>query len=1043
LAPALLTRTSMMTKLIRYLGLAWSIAAIAACGGNGNHNPDASQGIDASVVADAPADAAPSFGVTSIFPVAASRVTSTTLTITGFGITGTPTIHLVNCDQPATAYDPAAGAVMPTSIATALAVDPTRVQGAYTVVVTNGDGMVASLSCALHILAEPPPRVNLVVPSTAWQGVATDNISSDVTVSIQGTGFLSTPSVRWVSRANPTVYFDAVFVGFVSDTRLTAVVPAETQTMPVDTYDVFVANPDQLSAQWKIGAAPGDFTITGTPPPKIADVNPARIQNGTCTSTALTISGTSFTAGATAWYVAPTGTTCAGSTTDASGNVLCPVAIDATTPTAITGHFAACPALGPYPVVVMNPDDQSSYWFSVEVTPSSDGHLNVGAFETLQNGLETARWKHAVQFGFDAFSDALVYVAGGQGAANTVLGSVEASQLDLFGVPGPFHHVQQYGGTAAPRVANDLTVARAGSTLVRAGSSLFSIGGTTARSDTTTVGAASNMVERAEILGFGQMPVMKQPAPQPQTQGLPAGSWYYRVSALGPWGESLATREVVAIGRSGQIKVCWQAPSVAGATSYNIYRSLASDGRAGTSAAIAYEVSAADNCWLDTGVERAAPGPGNTRGTLAAGGTFAAGTYAYRISAIVPLAGGGTRETYAGYASATTITAADVTAGNRTINVAWDAVPVTGATYRVYRLDPATGTFKLLAGADALATPSFADAAVAFAAGTTTPVPEVRPLPPGSLSTWDAVTPPHLNAAREGLDGVVVRLDPATSGGLVARIIVAGGRDGTTGSYAYRTTAESLGIHQDGTTDAAWTDEVPVFAHARGYYALLTTQDRNTTPFPPSPDQAPCGDCPVIIERTWPAMVASTVASLSTRAADVVTSEPVYLVAVMGDDAFQASGNTGRSDFESCPVDLTTGHLVASCGVTGGTTWVVQASDDPQATFGHDAVLYFSFLYPFYGVQRETVGTTATAIQALGSAIARFPLIGDLAAAAASQILQSFQSASTSFVVHRAYYQMSRLLAYVYVLGGYAEAHTENGVPVPAGPTALVERHQQ
>jgi hypothetical protein len=222
----------------------------------------------------------------------------------------------------------------------------------------------------------------------------------------------------------------------------------------------------------------------------------------------------------------------------------------------MTGHFAACPALGPYPVVVINPDNQSSYWFSVEVTPSSDGHLNVGAFETLQSGLETARWKHAVQYGFDVFSDALVYVAGGQGAANTVLGSVEASQFDLFGVPGPFHHVQQYGGPTAPRVANDLTVARAGGTLVRAGSSLFSIGGATARSDTATVVAGSNVVERAEILGFGQMPVMKQPAPQAQTQGLPAGAWYYRVSAIGPWGESLATREVVAIGRSGQIKVC-------------------------------------------------------------------------------------------------------------------------------------------------------------------------------------------------------------------------------------------------------------------------------------------------------------------------------------------------------------------------------------------------------------------------------------------------------------------------------------------------------
>ncbi|HEX3474448.1 MAG TPA: hypothetical protein VHT91_05370 [Kofleriaceae bacterium] len=58
---------------------------------------------------------------------------------------------------------------------------------------------------------------------------------------------------------------------------------------------------------------------------------------------------------------------------------------------------------------------------------------------------------------------------------------------------------------------------------------------------------------------------------------------------------------------------------------------------------------------------------------------------------------------------------------------------------------------------------------------------------------------------------------------------------------------------------------------------------------------------------------------------------------------------------------MATGHLVANCGVNGGTTWIVQTSDDPQSTFGHDAVLYFSFLYPFYGVQRETVGAAVLA----------------------------------------------------------------------------------
>jgi hypothetical protein len=1015
------------------------IVVVAGCGGNNhNDNPDASSADDAPTVDTGPTpDAAPTFGLTAIFPAAASRTVNTNLTIDGFGINGTPTIHLTNCDQATTTYDLTAGTVTATSIATALAADPNRVQGAYTVTVTNGDGMIASLMCALHIVAEPPPTVTLVVPTTAWLGVTTDLINSDTTVGIQGTGFLSTPGVRWVSTTDPSVHYDAVFVGYISPTQITAVVPSETQMMPADTYNVYVTNPDNLTAEWLNGATPGVFTVTATPPPDLTDVSPARITNGSCTSTSMTFTGTGFQTGATLWYVAPSGTTCSGSSTDANGQLLCPITIDTTTATAITAHFAACPALGPYPVVVVNPDGQSDYWYDIEITPSSDGHLNTGTWETTTNGLQTARWKHATQYGFDSFGNAFVYVAGGQDAAGNVLGSVEASHFDVFGTPGPFARVQQYGGPATPRVANDLTVPREGATLVRVGKSLFAIGGTTVRSDSTTPVSASNVVERAEILSYNEMPAIKQPTAS--GTGLPLGSWYYRISANGPWGESLATREVVAINQSGQIEVCWLAPAATGATSYTLYRSLASDGRANTSAAIAYEVNGANNCFTDTGTEKLAPAPGNARGTVAAGGTNPAGTYAYRVSATVPLTASGTFETYAGYASSTTITAADVTGGMQTVNVAWDAVPIAGVTYRVYRRDPASSTYKLITGADGLTTTSFADAGIAFDASNTTPRTEVRPLATGALSKWTAITP-QLNAAREGLDGVVIAMDPATSGGLVARILVAGGRDGTGGTYAYRTTAESLGVHVDGSVDAAWFDETPTFTNARAYYALLTTQDRNNTPFPPPPE--PCLDCNMAIQA--PVMtglvhaLATMVGLPSGVIANVVSAEPVYVIAVMGDDAFAATNNAGRSDFEACGVDATTGHL------TCGTHWVVQTNSAPagNATFGEDAVLYFSYLYPFAAVARETSGNPGTAIQHLNAAIGRFPLL-DLVLATADQVLSTFQSASTSFLVKRAYYQMNRLLAYVYVIGGYAEAHTEGGVAVPAGPTRLVERHQQ
>ena len=155
-------------------------------------------------------------------------------------------------------------------------------------------------------------------------------------------------------------------------------------------------------------------------------------------------------------------------------------------------------------------------------------------------------------------------------------------------------------------------------------------------------------------------------------------------------------------------------------------------------------------------------------------------------------------------------------------------------------------------------------------------------------------------------------------------------------------------------------------------------------------------------------------------------------MATLGGDAFSvAASDGGRNDFESCPVDMTTGHLVPDCGATGGTTWLVQTNNLPQgsATFGHDAVLYFSFLYPFAGAKTEQIGSP---IQLVNAAIGRFPVF-DLATVVAAQVLDKFQSASTSFITARAYYQMSRLLAFVYVVGG------SNGT----GPIDSVERHQQ
>ena len=1220
--------------------------AVVACGDSGTSErdggTDGGAGIDADITVDSngndggvgiDAEIIPIMSIREVRPQAASRTVDTPLEVFGTNIVSGATVSLTNCDTntvysltPVT-VDGSGGSLSATLVA-----DSAREQGLYTVTVENPDGQTDVLECAFRVLAAQPPTVTSVTPNSAFNGVAGDGVNSDQVITIGGTGFISTPAVRWVKTDGSEV-FNALFVGFGSDTELTAVAPSETLAMPAGEYHVEVINPDLLSATWQVddmagGTVPGIFTITTTPPPLIADVAPAQVPNADCLTTTMVITGADFGVNATAWWVAPSGTVCAGSETNPNGDVLCPVNVTRVSETQLDAQFGVCPPQGAWPLTVRNADGQADTFFLVEIRNSNDGHLDSAAFDTLPSRLNTARFKHGAEFGFDPFGNAYIYASAGQDAAGGVLGSTEFTQLDAFGNAGPFQVSMQYVNSTTPRAMNSLGTPRQGATLVRVGRTLFTIGGAAAATDVAaTVNALTN-VERAEILSYQQVPAIKLPQAT-GANGLPVGSWYYRVSALGPWGEGLASREVVLLNQGGEIEICWDPPSATGATSYHVYRSLSADGRGNTAAAIAYEV--AGPCFVDTGADEQAPAPGNVRGVVSAGAGLAQGDHVYRVSATLSLTGG-PWETYAGYESTVAVSAADVTNGTAQATLNWDSIA--GATYSVYKWDSASERFRLLEGGDSLAAPTFIDTGAAFDGSDRSPRAHVMPLPPGSLSVWDDTSVPALNTAREGLDSVVIALDPAMSSGVAARILVAGGRTANTAG-SYLTTAESLGILEDGTLEASWFNEVPQFNHARAFYALVTTQFRNDTPVPPDPEEPPCGDldgdgfvscdcapvgtptsqldcndadpgihpgatevcgdgvdqdcdmgctgsdlactcsddadgdghiskacggddccdsaadtslgctdasagsifpgatdvcengidencddqdatcdCADDLDQDGHVSIACGGADCCDTGADVslgcteatapninpdqtevcangvddncdgfepicriaptspyaaepyaasaavmkppalphsaqraaqpaalprgnvhgishklVGDEPVYVVAVLGDDEFSDPNTSSRSDMEACLVGID-GHL--ACGTVDG-DWEVQSATTPQDSFGIDAFLYRSFLYPFYGLSRED--TASPRRDLINSSIARFP-VNDPAGVTGDLLLGGRQSANVSATNSRAYYKGLRLVAYIYLIGGWV---TDNG----GQPTDTVERHLQ
>lgn len=180
---------------------------------------------------------------------------------------------------------------------------------------------------------------------------------------------------------------------------------------------------------------------------------------------------------------------------------------------------------------------------------------------------------------------------------------------------------------------------------------LYAVGGLNGNPLGTADTAALNTIERAQILGFDRQPIMARPQVL-NGSGLPPGTWFYRVSSVtAADGESLASKEVLAIG-GGTIRVCWS--NVNGAT-YNVYRSPAADGRFGTTRLLVPELSAQANvnglvCFDDNGQNTngrfLTPAPGRLGASVQQGGSLTTGVYSYRVAAVKD-----GKETVAGYAA--------------------------------------------------------------------------------------------------------------------------------------------------------------------------------------------------------------------------------------------------------------------------------------------------------------------------------------------------------------------------------------------------------
>ncbi len=855
--------------------------------------------------------------------------------------------------------------------------------GRYQLTITGPDG--AELTCVepLRVLDQRPPVVQDVDPTESWTGEPEDGILADREVALRGSRFLATPSIIFVEVANPANRFEAVGPSFLDSTRLSATCPSESLSMPSGDYHLYVRNPDGLEGRWESESGdPEVFSVIDVPPPRIDSVSPLR--SPASADTDLTVRGAFFQTDASVSLELEDGSLFEIPTSNdtESPSIELHASIDAGT---LAGD------LGPHPLWVINPDGRRDVLYSYDVTPSAAGHL--GDSELLDIELVTPRERMAVEVGHDDFGHLLVYVAGGIDVDRETRADVEIVQMDPTGALDVPWVAEQYLGPTTPRGPNLLSVPRASFALVRAGRWLFAIGGSDVDTNIESpVSSSLASIERAPILSYEEMP-RDLVASVGTESGLPAGTWYYRVSALGPWGESLASNPYRIRHRGGCVDLCWG--EVEGAYGYNIYRSIDAAGSTGATRLIAPERG--DNCFHDDGRGAGQPAPDRLAAWLSDGHGLESGRWIYRVTAVVDGA-----ETIAGDRVTVSVEDAD----RARVALRWGSVP--GATYNLYRtaaISPdVRGDEVAYLLVEDLTTPEHIDDG-SDEVDRSRPAPEgIAPLTRGSLGLWELLEPSQeLLMPREGLEGLAVTL---SSGSVTipdtTYLYAAGGRPDSSGA-GYLDSIERTAVGDDGTL-GPWELLGERMVQPRAFFAMLSDASRHESPraFPPGePDSS--GSAP---SASWPPSV----------------SAPLHLIACQGDDTFSdtSGSNRGSTSIEVAEVDEGSGDLG---------TFVLQSIglDPGQATHGHGASLYLDMLFIFKGVRRELLGENATPHSSTSTAFDYF------ADDPSDHCVQAAHSTSSGFHIPRAYYDIVRVGTFIWVIGG------NDG----AGPIASIERVRQ
>lgn len=992
--------------------------------------------------------------INGVVPMSAVENTAFTLTMTGTGMTPDMTARIAGNNvltqgyeaYPLTVNVDASGH----SIEASFEASNGLIRGYYQVELIQ-DGVVKDSLAGFRILAAGgiPPTVTGVTPDTAKTG-------RDRMVTVTGTGFMEGASVFLNGNGNA---WECSYVEVADATTLTAVVQAGTNQIPVGDYEFWVVNPDGLAGFWSL-----PFRISDIAPPSITAISPAR--SGNAANVNMTVTGTDFLEGAQVSLLSPTGDLLLTTTVVTEGSVL-----GAVIPASLTA--------GIYPVKVTNPDQQFDIFYFYQVSNNSPGSLTT--FEAMGSTLHIPRWQHGLDAMIDGMGHGFLVVTGGLDASGVPIDDVEISQVSPNGAPGNWFIPTQTDPITGQRITNRMNEPRSGAATTRIGRALIIAGG---RSNPEIESPAVTSIEMTRMLTGSGAPRVRPPSEEIDGGLLPEGRWLYRVSAVTSAGETLASSSVSYRGSGGKLSIFWE--PVQDAVAYNIYRCPAANCTYGQEIAIAWMLPSTTRSFHDDGIGVLTPSPSGLDSMAYPDdpGSLVQAQYSYVVTSITTVNGSSRFESIPGGQHDVI-----VPGGTGTVSLIWSEVP--GAeSYSVYR-SSSGGPFEFLTEVPA-GTLDLVDDLAPIVPSWNPPI-GIAPLPTGSLSLFSYIldsmdNPIQLNVGREGARATYVETeyDETDPDAVTGALFILGGRSGFMPLSGSEDTIEGIRFMIDGTLVGPSVEQVRMVT-GRSFFGLGNSQSRldNLTfeeeddDDPVTPDcldvdqdgffDATCGgtDCDdtniLINPAAWenlqngiddncdglvdvptqgwdapPPNGGKVVIPRMARALDP-DPEPVFLIAMLGNDDVLASNDTGLNDIEAIGVDLYTGELM-ELNQTPSLLWTVQTNTDNSLVHGVNIALYQKYLFSFMGVGSENLG------QVPGNLIAqskRFPYCpppepddpGDSSFGCPGYTGWTYKdlagqkrtSANATVSGGLGYYGLARAFGYIYLVAGVNSSGVSNG----------------